>query len=141
MNDLDLLSEGVRQGDLRFDLNQDGIVDANDRNLMIDVGLGSLYGDSNLDGTFDSADFVVVFRAGEYEDEIAINSGWADGDWNGDGDFTSRDLVLAFQAGSYTAGADATPSGDFGFIDEDRLINRRLADAVWARDDFKNFPG
>ncbi|MCP4193863.1 MAG: hypothetical protein GY768_24915 [Planctomycetaceae bacterium] len=141
VNDLDLLSEGVRQGDLRFDLNQDGIVDANDRNLMIDVGLGSLYGDSNLDGTFDSADFVVVFRAGEYEDEIAINSGWADGDWNGDGDFTSRDLVLAFQAGSYTAGADATPAGDFGFIDEDRLINRRLADAVWARDDFKNFPG
>ena len=57
--------------------------------------------DSNLDGEFNSSDFVTVFKAGEYEDGIEMNSGWAEGDWNGDGDFSSRDLVFRISAGRF----------------------------------------
>ncbi|MDG2382105.1 MAG: lamin tail domain-containing protein [Pirellulaceae bacterium] len=64
-------------------------------------------GDSNRDGRFDSQDLVIVFQAGEYEDETPNNSSWEDGDWNNDGDFNTTDLVFAFQAGSYSR--DATP--------------------------------
>ena len=58
-----------------------------------------LTGDANGDGLFNSADMVQVFQTGEYEDDIAGNSTFAEGDWNGDGDFTSSDMVMAFQAG------------------------------------------
>ena len=58
-------------------------------------------GDANQDGRFDSVDFVQVFQAGEYEDDIPGNSTWEEGDWNGDGDFDSSDFVLAFQTGLY----------------------------------------
>jgi hypothetical protein len=61
----------------------------------------ALIGDANLDGVFDSSDFILVLQAGEYEDSIPGNSVWADGDWNRDGEFTSRDLVVAFQLGMY----------------------------------------
>ncbi|MFC1757738.1 dockerin type I repeat-containing protein [Planctomycetota bacterium] len=63
--------------------------------------IGTLFGDANLDGAFNSTDFVTVFSAGEYEDDIVGNSTWSEGDWNGDGDFDSGDLVAAFSAGSY----------------------------------------
>ena len=62
-------------------------------------------GDSNFDGVFNSSDLVLVFRAGEYEDDIPLNSTFEEGDWNGDGDFTTQDLVLAFQEGGYVAAA------------------------------------
>jgi hypothetical protein len=58
-------------------------------------------GDANLDGTFDSQDLVSVFQSNHYEDEIRLNSRWADGDWNGDGEFDSSDLVRAFQIGGF----------------------------------------
>jgi uncharacterized delta-60 repeat protein len=60
-------------------------------------------GDSNDDGRFDSADLVQVFAAGEYEDNIAGNSTYAEGDWDGDGDFTTSDMVFVFAAGYYLA--------------------------------------
>jgi hypothetical protein len=63
-------------------------------------------GDANGDGVFNSADLVLVFQAGEYEDDISGNSTFAEGDWNGDGDFNSSDLVVAFQAGTYVAAAN-----------------------------------
>ena len=62
------------------------------------------YGDSNLDGEFNSSDLVTVFAAGEYEDGIAENSYWTEGDWNSDGDFDSSDLVIAFRDGRYEQG-------------------------------------
>ena len=64
-----------------------------------------LPGDANLDGSFDSTDLVVVFQAGEYEDEVTGNSTWEEGDWNGDSEFDSGDLVRAFQAGHYELAA------------------------------------
>jgi hypothetical protein len=89
--------------DLRFDLDGDQEVDEADRDTLIEQRLNTTYGDANLDGRFDSADLVMIFTRGQYEDDQAKNSGWADGDWNCDGEFNSRDLVLAFQRGSYRA--------------------------------------
>ena len=65
------------------------------------------FGDSNLDGEFNSADLVSIFVAGEYEDAIGGNSTWATGDWSGNGEFDSADLVLAFQDGGYELGPRA----------------------------------
>ena len=60
------------------------------------------FGDADLNGEFNSTDFVQVFQRGKYEtDSIA---GWADGDWNGDGVFDSGDFVIAFQDGGYEQG-------------------------------------
>ena len=71
-------------------------------------------GDFNANGVLDVgdvdrlalaiADFVVVFRAGEYDDGIDQNSTWATGDWNGDSEFNSSDFVLAFSSGGYEMG-------------------------------------
>ncbi len=60
-----------------------------------------LVGDSNNDGRFNSSDLVMIFVAGEYEDNVDLNSSFETGDWNLDGDFDSSDLVLAFQLGHY----------------------------------------
>ena len=54
-------------------------------------------GDANFDGVFNSTDFVQVFQAAEYQDDILGNSTWFSGDWNGDREFDTDDLVLAFQ--------------------------------------------
>jgi hypothetical protein len=106
--DIDALSAAVRAGstETRFDLNSDGSVNQADRDVWVESpAIGNTYfGDANLDGEFNSSDFVFVFTAGQYEDAIAGNSTWASGDWNGDGDFSSSDFVTAFQAGGYENG-------------------------------------
>jgi hypothetical protein len=114
VNDIDLLSAGIRDGieNKRFDLNGNNIIDDADRTSWVKDLKKTYFGDSNLDGEFNSNDFVVVFQTGEYEDDTAGNSTWATGDWNGDGDFTSRDFVAAFQDGGYEKGplaAQAVP--------------------------------
>lgn len=84
--DIDALSVAVRGGggNSRFDVNQDGQVDASDRTFWIESLRRTYIGDSNLDGQFTSSDFVLVFQRGEYEDAVVGNSTWADGDWTGD---------------------------------------------------------
>ena len=106
VKDIDLLSVQVRVGanELRFDLNGDRLVDASDRSVWVEDLKGTFFGDANLDGEFNSRDFVRAFQNGEYEDDIEGNSTWASGDWNGDGDFDSSDFVIAFQAGGYEMG-------------------------------------
>ena len=101
--DIDELSAEVRNGSNKslFDLNQDSMVNQSDREEWVQQVVNTWYGDSNLDGIFDSSDFVLVFQAGKYEDEIPDNASWADGDWDGDGEFTSSDFVLAFCCGGY----------------------------------------
>ncbi|MCA9196216.1 MAG: LamG domain-containing protein [Planctomycetales bacterium] len=104
--DIEILSDAVRTGsmDSHYDLDESGVVDADDRIYWVE-GLANTYlGDSNLDGEFSSSDFVQVFTAGEYEDATALNSTWSEGDWNGDGDFDSSDFVAAFTAGGYELG-------------------------------------
>jgi hypothetical protein len=105
--DIDLLAAAIRAGNsnLRFDLNGSGTVDSQDHAALVHDILETTFGDANLDKRFDSGDLIAVFQPGEYEDAVPGNSGWATGDWNGDGDFDTADLVAAFQEGSYDRAA------------------------------------
>ncbi|MCA9197895.1 MAG: hypothetical protein KDA87_10170 [Planctomycetales bacterium] len=110
--DLDALTQAINTNETGsiYDMNGDGNVNAADREAWIVDVRNTYYGDSNLDGEFSSADFVAVFTAGQYEDNVADNSTWATGDWNGDGDFDSSDFVAAFTAGGYELGPKAAVS-------------------------------
>ncbi|MCA9217540.1 MAG: PPC domain-containing protein, partial [Planctomycetales bacterium] len=103
-NDIDLLSQAVRDGvdDSTFDVNRDGLVDDQDRNVWIKSVRGTYIGDSNLDGMFSTGDFVHVFQANRYETDLSAS--WAHGDWNGDGRFNTSDLVSAFQDQGFEEG-------------------------------------
>ena len=104
--DVEALSIAIQSanGDAEFDLDSSGEVDGEDLRVWIEDLRGSYLGDANLDGEFNSRDFVTVFTAQEYEDDIDGNSTWAEGDWNGDGDFNTRDFVTAFAGGGYEKG-------------------------------------
>ncbi len=104
--DIDALSAEVVKGTngAKFNLNGDNVVNGDDRDVWVNTLKKTYYGDANLDGVFNSTDFIAVFQAGQYEDATAGNSGWATGDWNGDKEFNSSDFITAFQAGGYEAG-------------------------------------
>jgi hypothetical protein len=104
--DIDLLAEAIRGGstDPKFDLNSSGAADMGDADILIIDLLNTYYGDANLDGEFNSADFVFTFIFGEYEDDIDGNSTWGEGDWNMDGDFNTSDLVFTFSKGGFEEG-------------------------------------
>ncbi len=108
-SDIDALSEAVRanSNDAGFDVNGDGTVDDGDRTFWIKDLRKTWVGDANLDGVFNTVDFLAVFQIGEYEDAIAGNSTWAEGDWTGDGDFNSGDFLAAFQDGGFEQGPRA----------------------------------
>ena len=96
-NDIDAMTQKV----------VDGIDTIEGRTVLIEGamphGFHTYLGDSNLDGVFDSGDFVDAFAAGKYEaDELAK---WNEGDWNGDERFDTTDFVAAFQGGGYEMGA------------------------------------
>ena len=107
--DIDLLCAEIRSDGLddSFDLTGDGAINQADMDELITNILETEFGDSNLDGLFNSGDFVQVFQRGQYEDAVEDNSNWGDGDWNCDGDFSSSDLVVAFQNGGYTSAVPA----------------------------------
>lgn len=112
--DVNLLGEAARSADFSrtFDLNQDSIIDLEDRREWVVLLKGTWFGDANLDGRFDSTDLVQVFQAGQYEDSLPGNATWQTGDWDGDGDFGSNDLVLAFQDGGFEMGPRQQPEGE-----------------------------
>ena len=122
-HDIDSISRLLREG--RYwspvDLNADGELTAEDRTLLIEEVYRTFLGDANLDGRFNSSDFVSVIAAGEFEDNLSLNSRWTTGDWDGDGDFTTTDLVVALAGGGYEQGprmasqAVPEPSGDLVF--------------------------
>ena len=106
LTDIDALTAVVVAGsDIpKYDLDRNGEVNQEDRRVWVEDLEKTWFGDANLDGEFNSADFVDVFVAGEYEDDIARNSGWGEGDWDGDQDFTSSDFIKAFTGGGYELG-------------------------------------
>ena len=71
-------------GDPLDPLDDGTLTDPTERADYVHGVLGTWIGDSNLDGQFNSTDFVVVFTAAEYEDGLEGNSSWVTGDWNGD---------------------------------------------------------
>ena len=105
--DVDALSEAIRlrQHPSDFNVNNDDFVDLEDLSFWVNHLKQTYFGDSNLDGEFNSSDLVEVFIAGKYETGEA--AGWAEGDWNADGSFDSSDLVAAFVDGGYEQGPRA----------------------------------
>jgi hypothetical protein len=104
VGDINALTDAVLRADTAFDLTGDGITDNADRVFWVEVLKNTYFGDSNLDGEFSSADFVLVFQASQYEDDVSDNSNWETGDWNGDREFDSADFVLAFQTNGFENG-------------------------------------
>ena len=86
-----------------YDLNNDGMVNFGDRLVWLHDLKKTWVGDSDLNGLFNSADFVLAFQAGKYEVQWR-SATWVQGDWNGDKFFTSADFVAAFADGGYEAG-------------------------------------
>lgn len=101
--DLDLQAMAFGTNQLDFDLNEDNKVDFDDRLVWVNDLKNTWIGDSNLDGEFNSSDFVLVLTAGKYETNE--EAGWLEGDWNGDLEFNSSDFVAALTAGGYEQGA------------------------------------
>ena len=104
--DVDLLIREIYEGseDFVFDVTLDGSVDSDDLFFWVADLKATWFGDANLDGEFNSSDFVSVFVAGEYEDDIEDNSTWGEGDWNADLDFNTSDLVDALSEGGFEIG-------------------------------------
>lgn len=109
--DIDKLSSALWTGTTtgRMDINDDGAITMDDRRYWIEVLKNTYYGDSNLDGEFNSTDLIEAMQAGEYEDSITGNSTWVEGDFSGDGEFNSTDLVLALQLGGFEQGPRIKP--------------------------------
>jgi hypothetical protein len=114
--DIDELSAAVRAAstDPKYDLTDDDLIDQADRTRWVKELRKTYFGDANLDGVFNSSDFVHVFQIGKYE--TGQDATWGDGDWDGDGKFSSSDFVNAFQDGGYEKGPVAAsgvpePSG------------------------------
>jgi hypothetical protein len=114
VDDVSLLQRAIYEGsiDLTFDVDGNSVIDDDDLFFWITEIAVTRYGDSNLDGVFNSSDFVQVLAAGEYEDDIPENSRWESGDWNSDLEFDSADLVFALSTGGYEQpplGAESVP--------------------------------
>ncbi len=107
VGDVDILAAALRAGSndrALYDLDGDDVVDWSDHRFWVHYYAHTYIGDADLNGAFDSSDFVQVFVEGKYEDDVAGNATWSSGDWDGDGDFTSSDFVIAFQDGGYERG-------------------------------------
>ena len=103
--DIDLLRREAGRPTPRlwpFDLNDDGVVNLTDHQIWVHELKKTWYGDADLNGEFNSNDFVQVFQAGKYE--TGTEAGWAEGDWNGDLVFDSADFVTALEDGGYELG-------------------------------------
>ena len=104
IDDINALAAASASGanDAGFDLDGDGMVNVADVTLWAKDLANTWIGDANVDGEFNSGDFVQVFTAGKFE--TGAEASWADGDWNGDGRFDSGDFVAAFTDGGFEQG-------------------------------------
>ena len=86
----------IQAGDqsAQFDLNNNGIVDSVDYNMLLG-SLNTLAGDANLDGIVDVQDFV-IWSANKFQanDPSLPGVGWATADFNCDGSTDGRDLLI-----------------------------------------------
>ena len=104
IEDLRMLSAAIADGgaELQYDVDHSGLADLQDRRHWVTDLQKTWIGDANLDGQFNSTDFVEVFQAGKFETNNA--AGWRHGDWDGDWRCTTSDFVMAFQDGGYEQG-------------------------------------
>jgi hypothetical protein len=110
IDDLDQLSSEIAAGssDARFDVDQSGAVNRDDRKYWVTELRHTWIGDANLDGIFDSTDLIDVLAAGTYETDLPAT--WSTGDFSGDGRTDTADLIAALADGGYEVGARAAVS-------------------------------
>lgn len=107
--DLDMQATAIgANGPASYDLTGDGAVNYDDRKAWVNTLKKSWIGDSNLDGVFNTGDFVAVFQEGKFETGAAAT--WSQGDWDGNNLFNTSDFIAAFQEGGYEAGPRAAVS-------------------------------
>jgi hypothetical protein len=106
--DLQAVQIAAQPGDPAYDLNNDGVVDFQDRETWVHELKNTWIGDANLNGDFDSSDLVDVLASGTYEADVP--SIWSMGDFDGDGITNSSDLVAALADGGYEQGPRAAVS-------------------------------
>ena len=99
--DIEMLVGDAQEPSL--DLTGDGVITQDDRVYWVHDLANTWFGDADLDGEFNSDDFVQVFQAGKYETG-ELYAGWSEGDWNADGFFDSNDFITAFTDGGYEQG-------------------------------------
>jgi|GEM_PF-5169444 len=88
--------------DVAFDISGDGVVDVKDRDELLTL-LGTLPGDTNLDGSVLFEDFLVL-SAG-----FGSNGGWADGNFTIDGEISFPDFLALSANFGTTPGVTAVP--------------------------------
>ena len=106
--DIDLLTDAIRHGDAspRFDLTRDDSLNQSDLEFMITDVLSTYFGDLNLDGDVDFADFLVLSA------NFAKPGGWAQGNLDLEENVSMDDfLILSGNFGQSYSDAVA-PSGD-----------------------------
>lgn len=108
--DLDLQATAMVNGGPAgtYDLNSDGSVNYADRLVWVNSLKKTWIGDANLDGQFNTSDFVEVFQSGKFE--TGAEATWSQGDWDGNKLFNTSDFIAAFQEGGYEAGPKAAVS-------------------------------
>ena len=107
-NDIDLLTRvaQVETHPFIFNLNQaeSRLVDEEDRRIWIEDLFGTNYGDANLDGTVDEADYD-IWNANKF----TFGTTWATADFNGDGATDVSDFNLWSANRSTAAIATSVP--------------------------------
>ena len=104
ITDLNALSSEIasQKNTATYDLNADRAVNDTDLTIWVKTLKHTWFGDANLNGEFNSDDFVSVFTVGKYETGQAAT--WDQGDWDADLVFGSADFVKAFADGGYEMG-------------------------------------
>ena len=94
--DLDLQAIEMVKGEHpdSYDLNDDGLVNFDDRLMWVEELANTWLGDVNLDGEFTTSDLVQMFVGGKYNTGDTVT--WEEGDITGDMEFTSEDFVAIF---------------------------------------------
>lgn len=94
-----------------FDLTGDHLVDDADLTELVEVIMGTAFGDANLDGSVNVVDLDILAT------NFSLTGGWGDGDFNGDGVIDILDLgrlatSFGFTAAQVTDLAAAFNAGD-----------------------------
>lgn len=100
--------------DLSADMNGDLVVNNLDVIEIVEVILGTSFGDVNLDGVVDAADLAIA------QANLGQAGGWAQGDMNGDGVVDALDIAII--TGANNCLADFNNDGSVNFFDISAFI-------------------
>ena len=131
--DVDLLSNRIRDAEFMpwqfemFDLNRDEAIDPEDQRFWVEDLKQTWFGDADLDGQVDFADYLTLSA------NFAESGGWAQGDFDGDGEVQFSDfLILSANFGKTQSDVAALPEPSafaalfFGIVGSLALRRRRL---------------